>query len=149
MVSVSTLFSTVALADRAEIIMGQSPAGSTYNGHGAGMPFLQGKAEFGDVFPSPTKWTSQPLRLAPKGSTLVSVRAPVGDANLADQEYCIGRGLAALVAGSDLDSEFLYFWAMHCKGALESEGTGSTFKAIRKSVLTDLALLAWVMFRSR
>jgi type I restriction enzyme S subunit len=66
------------------------------------------------------KWTSEPIRVGVKGATLVSVRAPVGDANIADRDYCIGRGLAALVPGPSLDGEFLFYWIVKSKRDLES-----------------------------
>jgi hypothetical protein len=84
------------LGEVAEIFMGQSPPGSTYNNRGNGLPFFQGKAQFGEVFPVPDKWCSEPLRIAHKGDILVSVRAPVGPTNLAVEKCCIGRGLAAI-----------------------------------------------------
>ena len=77
----------VRLGDVCNIIMGQSPPSTTYNGEGVGMPFLQGKAEFTELFPVPTKYCTQRLRVSPKGSVLMSVRAPVGDVNLGDREY--------------------------------------------------------------
>ena len=85
------------LKDISEVIMGQSPPGKTYNENGDGFAFLQGNAEFGDRYPQNIKYTTAPKKIAPKGSILISVRAPVGDLNIANQDYCIGRGLAAIV----------------------------------------------------
>ena len=82
--------------DYFEVIMGQSPPSSSYNEEGVGMPFLQGSAEFGTLHPSTQKFTDNPKKIGPKGSILISVRAPVGDVNIADRDYCIGRGLAAI-----------------------------------------------------
>ncbi|HHL33367.1 MAG TPA: restriction endonuclease subunit S, partial [Desulfobulbaceae bacterium] len=78
------------------IVMGQSPPSSTYNTVGNGLPFFQGKAEFGKIFPTVQKYCSNPKKIAEKNSTLLSVRAPVGPTNLADRTCCIGRGLAAI-----------------------------------------------------
>ncbi|HPE50345.1 MAG TPA: restriction endonuclease subunit S, partial [Methanothrix soehngenii] len=86
----------VALKDTTEIIMGQSPPSETYNIEGKGYPFLQGKADFSERYPKPTKWCTKPLKVAEGGSILISVRAPVGDVNLADQNYIIGRGLCSI-----------------------------------------------------
>lgn len=104
------------------------------------MPFLQGKAEFGPQHPLATKWCSQPAKVAPPRSVLVSVRAPVGDVNQANQEYCIGRGLAAIVAGPDLDADFLYFTMLTRQQYLASLGTGSTFQSINGNVLRTLEI---------
>ena len=76
----------VKLEDACNIIMGQSPPSTTYNNESIGMPFLQGKAEFTELFPVPTKFCTKKLRVSPPGSVLMSVRAPVGDVNLADKE---------------------------------------------------------------
>lgn len=79
-----------------DLIMGQSPPSSSYNLRGVGLPFFQGKAEFGTLHPVARKFCSAPSRLAEKDDILISVRAPVGPTNLADQKCCIGRGLAAI-----------------------------------------------------
>ena len=129
------------LARVAQITMGQSPPSSTYNEVGVGLPFLQGKAEFGQVSPRPVKWCSKPARIAPKHSVLVSVRAPVGDVNVAQQEYCIGRGLAAVHGHADqLDNQFAFFYLRFAKNELANQGTGSTFKSINKSVLHEFPI---------
>ncbi|MCS7144515.1 MAG: restriction endonuclease subunit S, partial [Archaeoglobaceae archaeon] len=85
----------VRLGEIAEIIMGQSPPSSTYNEDKNGLPFLQGKMEFGEIYPSPKLYCSQPIKIAEANDVLISVRAPVGDVNLAFLRVCIGRGLAA------------------------------------------------------
>ena len=82
--------------DGFNIIMGQSPSGSSYNEDLEGMLFYQGRAEFGWRFPTPRLFTTEPKRIAEKGSILLSVRAPVGDINLAMSKCCIGRGLCSL-----------------------------------------------------
>ena len=124
----------VGLGDVAELIMGQSPPGNTYNEIGDGVPFLQGKTEFGSINPKHIKYTTKPLKIAPEGSVLISVRAPVGDVNIADINYCIGRGLAALCL-RDGGNLFLFYILNFLKPEIEKEGTGSTFKAIRKDIL--------------
>lgn len=118
-----------------KLIMGQSPPSSTYNDKGRGTPFLQGKAEFGTVYPTPTKWCTQPSRLAEKGDILISVRAPVGDVNIAPCKCAIGRGLAAIRAKDALAREFLFQYLGFSKDKIESHGTGSIFKSINKKVL--------------
>ena len=84
------------LSDIAEITMGQSPDGKSYNENGIGTVFYQGRAEFGTRFPTRRLFTTEPKRMAKKFDTLMSVRAPVGDTNIANEDCCIGRGLAAI-----------------------------------------------------
>jgi type I restriction enzyme S subunit len=83
------------LSEVAMIIMGQSPPGSSYNEDGTGLVFFQGRTDFGFRFPEPRVYTTEPKRLAKRFDTLVSVRAPVGDMNMALQDCCLGRGVAA------------------------------------------------------
>ena len=127
------------LGDAAELIMGQSPPGNTYNEISDGIPFLQGKAEFGSINPKHIKYTTKPLKIAPEGTVLISVRAPVGDVNIADINYCIGRGLAALCL-RDGENLFLSYILNFLKPEIEKEGTGSTFKAINKSKLQEFKI---------
>ena len=75
--------------------MGQSPPGSTYNETGEGLPFYQGRTDFGFRFPTQRVFCTEPTRFANIGDTLISVRAPVGDINMAAERCCIGRGVAA------------------------------------------------------
>lgn len=127
------------LSQTCNLIMGQSPPGSSYNEKGEGFPFLQGKAEFSHKSPKHNKFTTKPLKISPEGSTLMSVRAPVGDVNFSDREYCIGRGLAAIKLKNG-DNTFLYYCLLHHKKDFEAEGTGSTFKAINKSKIADFKI---------
>ena len=129
----------VRLGEVANVVMGQSPPGSSYNERGKGLPFLQGKAEFGSLHPKHIKYTTIPMKVAPKNSILLSVRAPVGDVNLADIDYCIGRGLSSisLPKGNNI---FLFYILIYLKGELEKEGTGSIFKAITKAKLMNFKL---------
>ncbi len=131
----------VRVGDVAEITMGQSPPGETYNTQGIGMPFLQGKAEFGKVYPRPVKYTTNPLKIGKTGSILISVRAPVGDVNIANMDYCIGRGLASISFKNGYGyNEYLFYCLQFLKPLLEKEGYGSTFKAINKEVLTKFLI---------
>jgi len=117
----------------AEIIMGQSPPSFTYNEAGEGLPFLQGKAEFGEIFPSPVMYCSQPIKTAEPNDVLISVRAPVGDVNIAPFTCCIGRGLAAIRPSKDkLSHLFLFYYLKQNAKRFENISAGSTFKAITK-----------------
>jgi len=133
---------TEKLSSLATIIMGQSPPSSTYNKEGKGLPFIQGKMEFGKMYPSPTTYTSRPLKIAEKGDVLMSVRAPVGDVNIAPYKLCIGRGLAAIRFNPKTANNLFYFYYLQSiKNRLESLGKGSTFKAITKKDLEELRIV--------
>jgi len=118
----------------ADLIMGQSPPSATYNKVGEGLPFLQGNAEFGDKYPKLVLYCSEPIKIAERGDILVSVRAPVGDINIADTRLCIGRGLAAIRPKANiLHNNFLYYHLRFNKSRFEMLSAGSTFKAIRRN----------------
>jgi type I restriction enzyme S subunit len=130
----------VRLGEVVRLTLGQSPPSSTYNTDGIGLPFLQGKAEFGVVFPLPDRWCSDPERTADPGSILISVRAPVGDVNIAKERYCIGRGLAAINGEDLVENWFLFYLLIFAKTHLEDKATGSTFKSINKSILQSFPI---------
>lgn len=120
-----------------EVTLGQSPPGSSYNDIGQGLPFLQGKAEFGATYPSIRKWTTRPKKHAAAGSVLVSVRAPVGPTNLAPVDCSIGRGLAALKPREPIAAGFV-LWAMRAsEKRLVEQASGSTFDAITGARLRE------------
>jgi len=122
------------------IVMGQSPPGDTYNEDGNGMPFLQGRTEFGREHPNHEKFTTMPLKKAKKGSILMSIRAPVGDINYANINYCIGRGLASLSMKNKENNDFLFPLLEYYKYEFEKRGTGSTFKAITSKGIKNVKL---------
>ena len=126
------------LPDFTCIVMGQSPASKTYNHSGAGLPFFQGKAEFGDLYPTINMYCSQPKKIAKQGATLLSVRAPVGPTNLAQHKCCIGRGLAALHPCGEIEPKFLLYLFRSIEPVISGKGTGSTFKSITKGFVEDL-----------
>ncbi|MEM1831928.1 MAG: restriction endonuclease subunit S, partial [Desulfurococcaceae archaeon] len=129
------------LGNIAEIIMGQSPPSSTYNREGKGLPFLQGKMEFGRIYPSPTLYCSKPIKIAEPNDILISVRAPVGDVNVAPFKLCIGRGLAAVRFNPQKAIYWFYFYYLQkIKNFLENLSKGSTFKAITKDDLENLEI---------
>ncbi len=128
-----------ALGEVADITMGQSPPGSSYNQISDGCPFLQGNAEFGVESPAPSYWTTEPRKMARKGSVLFSVRAPIGAVNIANTDYCIGRGLSSVSLHRG-DNKYLYYLLRYLKPSIEQKGTGSTFKSITKTTLEDLVV---------
>ena len=124
------------------LTMGQSPPGSTYNGRGEGLPFFQGRADFGFRYPENRKFCTTPTRIAVAGDTLVSIRAPVGDINLAYEECCIGRGVAALRHKSG-SSVFTYYGSLAMQEKLqEYDHMGTVFGAINKQQLETLLAIA-------
>ena len=137
----TTSFPVVMLREAAEIIAGQSPPGESYNDTGVGLPFYQGKADFGRTFiGEPVKWTTSPQRFAEPADILMSVRAPVGPVNLVSQRICIGRGLAAIRPTRD---QLLTEYAFYVLRSLEAEITGSAgaaFASINKSAIGKLAI---------
>lgn len=130
------------LCDRGaiEATMGQSPPSSTYNESGSGLPFFQGSADFGDLHPTPRIWCVSARKFASAGETLLSVRAPVGDLNVAVERCGIGRGLASISAGDDVDPWFLYFVLLYRRSALERLGTGSTFASVSRTAIDQLGI---------
>ena len=129
----------VKLADVAELVMGQSPPSTSYNDVGDGLPFYQGKTDFGATYPSPRIYCREPKKLAKSGDILMSVRAPVGATNLCNSKSCIGRGIAAIRANG-IDRDFLYFYLKEIETYIDSLGSGAIFKAINKSQLADLPI---------
>lgn len=129
------------LIDIANITMGQSPDGSSYNEVGEGMLFYQGSTDFGMRFPSIRQYTTAPSRFAKKGDILMSVRAPVGSINIANNDCCIGRGLSAI--NSKLGSmTHLYYILNDLRIAFEQRNAaGTTFGSITKEDLYSLPII--------
>ena len=124
-----------------EIVMGQSPPSSSYNKEGKGMPFIQGAAEFGHVYVRPQMSTTKPLKIAKKDDIIISVRAPVGDVNIAPFELCIGRGVSAIRPNKEkVDVFFLYYRMSTAKKDLERLGGGAVFRAITKNTLKNFQI---------
>ena len=120
--------------------MGQSPPSQFYNQTGDGLPFYQGKADFGDRFPTVRYWCTKPTKLADEGDVLLSVRAPIGPTNIATERCCIGRGLAALRPLAGMPTEYLLWTIRAFEEQLDSLGTGTTFKAISRKLLEPFPL---------
>lgn len=121
---------SVSLGQICNVEMGQSPESSTYNDEGKGLPFFQGKAEFGRFHPSVRKWCTDPKKVAEQGDILLSIRAPVGPSNIASEKCIIGRGLAALRAIEPVYQEYVFHLIRKLEPWLGQQGTGTTFKAI-------------------
>jgi type I restriction enzyme S subunit len=133
-------WSDKTLSQIANITMGQSPEGSSYNEEGLGTIFYQGSTDFGWLFPTTRKYTTAPGRMAKKGDILLSVRAPVGDMNIANIDCCIGRGLAALNSKTGSDG-FLFYVMKYFKQIFDRRNSeGTTFGSITKNDLHSLTL---------
>ncbi|WP_339001031.1 restriction endonuclease subunit S [Fusobacterium animalis] len=128
------------LDDIADISMGQSPLSQSYNIDKKGLPFYQGKTEFGDIYiKEPIIYCNSPIKIVEKNDILMSVRAPVGDVNIATQKSCIGRGLASIRA-KKVDYLYLFYLLKEQKIKIEKMGVGSTFKAINKNNISSLQI---------
>ena len=141
MIKIPEGWEQIPLVKACDILMGQSPDGNTINQSEKGYPFLQGNAEFGKKYPSEKNWTTNPTRIAEKDSILLSVRAPVGELNIADKNYCIGRGLSSLTYKS-YSLEYLYFAINHNKNQFRNLSQGSTFEAINRKNIEELSILS-------
>ena len=122
------------------IIAGQSTESKYYNSNGDGLPFFQGKADFGELYPSIRVYCSQPTKIAEKDDILLSVRAPVGPTNLAPCKVCIGRGLTAIRPSEVLLTRYVLLFFRYFEAQLASKGTGTTFKAITQDVVKNLEI---------
>lgn len=118
--------------------MGQSPDSQSYNQSNDGIPFFQGKTDFGDVSPTSRYWCTKPTKLAYVDDILLSVRAPVGPTNIANTNCCIGRGLAALRPLAKVTPKFINYLMINFRQTLESKATGTTFVAVSKGDIENL-----------
>lgn len=123
------------LDEACDVILGQSPPGNTYNTVGDGLPFFQGKAEFGEMYPTAVKWCSAPTKIAEAEDVLISVRAPVGPTNLCPSKACIGRGLAAIRPKHGTPPRYVLYALRATVAALAEQATGTTFEAVNGSDL--------------
>jgi type I restriction enzyme, S subunit len=130
------------VGDEFNLTMGQSPPGETYNETGEGLPFFQGRTDFGFRYPVRRKFCSAPTRVARADDTLVSVRAPVGDLNMAWEECCIGRGVAAVRHKRGGRSYTQYSMQFMQPAIARFEDSGSVFGAINKVQFEQLPVIA-------
>ena len=132
------MWKTVKLEEVATIISGQSPTGENYNKEGLGMPFYQGKKDYGDRFLKPPKvWTKSVTKVAIEGDVLMSVRAPVGALNIATEEICIGRGLAAIRVHAEIDKDYLFYALAQISDGLTGT-SGAIFNSINKKQIESI-----------
>lgn len=129
------------LSEIANITMGQSPDGETYNLDEEGMIFYQGRTDFGRRFPTARVYTNSPTRYAKEGDVLLSVRAPVGDLNVASHDCCIGRGLASLRSQHNCQS-YLFYQLQNLSNVFNvSDDEGTIFGSINKDDLFNIEIV--------
>ena len=137
------------IGDCCEVIAGQSPEGKYYNSDGKGMPFYQGKKDFGEKFlEEPSIWTTETPKVARKSDILMSVRAPVGPVNIATQDVCIGRGLAAIRSRGTLEIDFLFYQLLHLQPKIAGK-EGAVFASINKSEIAALPIVVGPLSEQR
>lgn len=132
------------LSEIAEIIAGQSPQGDFYNNDGKGTPMLNGPTEFTENYPIPAQWTTKVTKRCKKGDILFTVRgSSTGRMNLADQDYCIGRGLAAIRPKADGNKQFIYYTLLKISEMIlaEAKGAGTTFPNVSRGDLIKKIIL--------
>lgn len=122
------------------IVAGQSPPSETYNKNQEGLPFFQGKADFGELYPTVRTWCSKPNKVAEPNDILISVRAPVGATNICNVTACIGRGLAAIKPSEKVDQKYLLYYFRYFEPILSQSGNGAIFSAITMSDLKGLQI---------
>ncbi|MCG8761953.1 restriction endonuclease subunit S [Tenacibaculum finnmarkense] len=129
------------LSEISNITMGQSPSGKSFNSNKLGEIFYQGRTDFGFRFPNIRNYTTEPKRRAKKGNILMSVRAPVGDLNIANNNCCIGRGLSALNSKDNCNS-FLFYLMQNIRNQFDvANGEGTIFGSITKDGLHEIKIL--------
>ena len=136
----SNIESKKTVGEIATVIAGQSPESKYYNKDAKGIPFYQGKKEFGDYeLKKPIFWTTRTTKEALKGDVLLSVRAPVGETNICNDKICIGRGLAAIRANNDISSEFVFYFLNSIKNQIVGN-IGAVFNSINKKQIEDIII---------
>lgn len=134
-------YEKVDLSTLADIIMGQSPNSKSYNDDGNGMPFFQGKGDYGDKVAVIAHWTTEPTKVVEANVVLMSVRAPVGPVNFSPVKCCLGRGLCGINAKSGkTNNEFLYNALIAIQDEISGKGNGSTFSSITKKDVYEIKI---------
>lgn len=133
-------FKTIKLKEIADITMGQSPKGTSYNNNKQGMPFLQGNKTFGRLYPTIDTWTTEPTKIGKSNSVLMSVRAPVGALNIAEHDVCIGRGLCSMTMKNG-NTLYLYYLLNNSMNNIKNRTSGTVFDSINKNELENIEVI--------
>lgn len=129
------------LEDIALVTPGTSPKGDLINSIGLGLPFFQGSKEFNELYPVPERYTEHPVKVANRGDVLISVRAPVGEVNIAREDCSIGRGVMSVRAKKKSEQMFIFYFLKNLQGKWDSLGsTGSVFENLSTVALNNVAL---------
>lgn len=128
----------VALDDVCEVVMGQAPPGDSYNELGDGLPLVAGAGDFAGGGLAPKKYTTAPTKVSQPGDIVLSIRASIGARVRADGTYCLGRGVAGLRPGRDLDARYLWHWIDWSGPALAAKGKGATFLQVNRKDITEM-----------
>ena len=128
-----------SLGSVAEIVMGQAPAGDTYNDDGAGLPLIAGAGDFSGNGILAKKYTTKPTKIVGPGEIVLSIRASIGAHVRTEHEYCLGRGVAAIIPDETrLDGQYLWHWLESAQRSLAAKGRGATFLQVSKADIADL-----------
>ncbi|MCG2624689.1 restriction endonuclease subunit S [Arthrobacter sp. I2-34] len=120
--------------------MGQAPPGDSYNDTGEGVPLIAGAGDFGNGRLAPKKFTTAGTKFSSAGDIVLSIRASIGDKVWADGSYCLGRGVAGLRAGSQLEPRYLWHWLGAVEPELLSKARGATFLQVNRTDIAELVI---------
>jgi len=127
------------IKDVAIVTPGTSPKGDLINSNGLGLPFFQGSKEFTELYPVPERYTEYPVKVASSGDVLISVRAPVGEVNIAREDCSIGRGVMSVRAKKKSEQLFIFYFLKGLQGKWDSMGsTGSVFENLSTVALNNV-----------
>ncbi|OZE80086.1 hypothetical protein CH304_18475 [Rhodococcus sp. 15-649-1-2] len=133
-----TAWNEAKLGSIATVIMGQSPAGFTYNSDGRGLPLIQGNADIRDRVTFDRIWTTEPTKTCEEGDVLLTVRAPVGYTAIASKRSCLGRGVCAI--STRRDNRFMFHALVYAEPAWALYEQGSTFTAVNSNEVRSFAI---------
>lgn len=140
-VKIESKWDVVKLDDVIELISGQSPESEYYNQEKRGLPFYQGKTEFGELFLNePVYWTEKITKESIKGDVLMTVRAPVGPVNINPfDKICIGRGLNALRVSEKISNIYLFYYLKSNQEQITGN-EGAIFQSISRDQVLSLKI---------
>lgn len=141
---------TVALGDIAEVVGGGTPSTKHPENFGGEVPWITPKDLAGHMTReiahgtrnlTEKGLTSSAARLLPKGSILLSTRAPIGYVAIASQPVSTNQGFRSLILTEGHIPEFYYYLLKASTNVLESRAGGSTFRELSGSALRSIEFL--------